>query len=65
MEDAEVELLGIRQMPHTGHERLPERPIISPFREDSVDRRVMDSRFALDILRHRQALPLHPRIEHP
>ncbi len=32
MEHAEIELLLCREMPHTGHKRLPERPIIGPFR---------------------------------
>jgi hypothetical protein len=31
MEHAEIELLFGREMPHTGHKRLPERPIIGPF----------------------------------
>jgi hypothetical protein len=37
MEDTEVELLRFGEMGHTGHKRLPERPIIGPFREDSVN----------------------------
>ena len=32
MEYAEIELLLGREMPDTGHERLPERPIIGPLR---------------------------------
>jgi len=65
MEHAQVELLGSGEMPHTGHKRLPEGPIISPSGKDFVDGRVMDSWFALGIGRHGQALPLHPRVEHP
>jgi hypothetical protein len=65
MQHADIEVLLGGEMRHTGDERLPERPIIGPFREDSVDRCVMDGRFALDIFRYEQALPLHPRIEHP
>ena len=52
-------------MPHTGDERLLERPIISPFGKGSVDGRVVDDWFALGVLRHGPALPLHPRLEDP
>jgi hypothetical protein len=38
---------------------------VGPFREDSVDRRVVDGRLALGILRDGQALPLHARIQDP
>src|SRR5262249_26168315 len=65
MEHAEIELLLCRQMPHTGHKRLPERPIIRPFGKDFVDRRVMNRWFPIGVLRHGQALPLHPRVEDP
>ena len=65
MEHAQVELLGFSEMPHTGHKRLPERAIIGPSGKDFVDGRVMDGGFALGIGRHGQALPLHPRVEHP
>src|SRR5438445_10044459 len=41
MEHADIELLLYREMPHTGHKRLPERPIIGPFGKDFVDGRVM------------------------
>ena len=37
MEDTEIELLLGREMPHTGHKRLPERPIIGPFGKNFVD----------------------------
>ena len=46
MQYAEVELLLDREMPHTGHKRLPERAIIRPFGKDFVDSRVMNHRFA-------------------
>jgi hypothetical protein len=65
MEYAEIKVLLGGEMRHTGEERLPERPIISPFREDPVDRGVMDGRFALGVLWDGEALPLHPRIEDP
>ena len=65
MEHADIEVLLDGEMRHTGDERLPERPIIGPFREDSVDCRVMDGRFALGVLRYGHALPLHPCIEDP
>src|SRR5215510_5537750 len=35
MEHAEIELLLDREMPHTGHKRLPERSIIRPFSRPS------------------------------
>jgi hypothetical protein len=54
-----------RQMPYTGHTRLPQRPSSSPFGKDCVDRRIVKSRFSMGVCRHRQALPLHPRIEDP
>ena len=65
MEHAEIELFLCREMPHTRHKRLPERPVIGPFGKDFVNGRVMNSRFAVGILWYGQALPLHPRVEHP
>ncbi len=65
MEHADIELLLDREMPHTGHKRLPERAIISPFGKDFVDGRVVNSRLALRVVWNGQALPLHPRIKHP
>src|SRR5262249_24548335 len=65
MEDTKIEVLLCRQMPHTGHKRLPQRPIIRPFRKDFVDRRVVDRRCPIGVSGHRQALPLHPRVEEP
>jgi hypothetical protein len=65
MEHAEIELFLGRQMPHTREERLPERPITSPFRQDFVDGRGMHGRFAVAICGYGQALPLPPRREHP
>jgi hypothetical protein len=58
-------MLLYRQMPHTGDEGLPERPIVRPFRKDFVDGRIVDGRLALGIMRYRQALPLHARIQDP
>ena len=52
MEYAEIELLLGREMPHTGHKRLPERPIISPFRKDFIDGRIVNNWFAMGVLRH-------------
>ena len=46
MEDTEVEVLLGRQMPHTGHKRPPQRPIIDPSGKDFVDGRVMNGWFA-------------------
>ncbi len=65
MEHTDIELLLGRAMRHTGDERLPERPIIGPLREDSVDSGRVYGRFALGIFRHGHALPLHPCVEHP
>src|SRR6266702_4263004 len=65
MEHAEIELLLDREMPHTGHKRLPERSIIRPFGKDFVDGRVVNGRLALGVVWYGQALPLHPCIEHP
>jgi len=39
MEHAEIELLLNREMPHTGHKRLPERAIIRPSGKDFGDGR--------------------------
>src|SRR5262249_37903418 len=65
MEHAEIELLRGREMPHTGYKRLPERPIIGPSGKDFVDRRIVNGRLALGVVRHGQTLPLHPGVEHP
>jgi hypothetical protein len=65
MEHTEVKVLRCRQMPYTGEERLPERPIIHPFGKDFVDTRIVHGGLALRIVRDRQALPLHPGVEHP
>ena len=45
MEHAQIEVLLGREMPHTGHKRPPQRPIIGPFGKDFVDGRVVDGRF--------------------
>ena len=39
MEPAQVEWLGFSEMPHTGHKRLPEGPILGPSGKDFVDGR--------------------------
>ena len=65
MEYAGIEVLLGCKMGHTGDGCLPQRPIIGPFREDSLDGRVMDDWVAMGICRYGQALPLHPRIENP
>src|SRR5882724_7719674 len=65
MEHAQIELSLCREMPHTGHKRLPERPVIGPFGKDFVDGRVVDGRLALGVVRHGQTLPLHPGVKHP
>jgi hypothetical protein len=65
MEHAEIKLLLGRQMPHTGHKRPPQRPIIGPFGKDFVHGRVVNGRLALGVVRHGQTLPLHPGVEDP
>jgi hypothetical protein len=65
MEDTDIELLLGREMPYTGHKRLPQRPIIRPFRKDFIDGRVVYRWCPIGLSRHGQALPLHPGVEHP
>src|SRR5947209_2135517 len=65
MEHTGIELFLGRQMPDTGHKRLPQRPIIGPSGKDFVDSRVVNRWFALGVFRDRQTLPLHPGVEHP
>jgi len=52
-------------MPPTGHKRLPERAIIHPCGKDFGDGRIVNGRLALGVVRHGQALPLHPGVEEP
>jgi len=52
MEHAGVEVLLDRKMLHTGEERVPERPIIGPFREDAINGRVVNGRLAMGVVRH-------------
>ena len=65
MEHTDIEVLLSGERGHTGHERLPKRPVIGRFGKDFVDRRVVDGRLAMGIFRYRQALPLHARIQDP
>jgi hypothetical protein len=65
MKDAYIEFLLVREMPHTSDKRLLERPIIGPFGKRSVDIGVVNVRLASGTFRDGQALPLHPRIQHP
>ena len=65
MEYPGVEVMLDREMPHTRHKGMPQRSIIGPSRKHFVDRRVMDSQLALGVVRDREALPLHPRIQDP
>ena len=64
MEHTGIELFRGRQMPHTGHKRLPQRSIIGPSGKDFVHGRVRDGWLALGVERHGQTLPLHPGVEH-
>jgi len=65
MEYPDVEVMLDREMPHTRHKGLPQRSIIGPSRKHFVDRRIVDGRLALGVVRDGQALPLHARVEHP
>src|ERR1700745_971337 len=65
MEHSKIELFLDREMPHTGYKRLPEGPVICPFGKHFVDSRIVDGRLTLGVLGYRQALPLHPCVEHP
>jgi len=65
MEHAEVKFLLIREMGHTGHERLPERPVLGQFGKDFVDGCVVNGWLAVGVVRNGQALPLHSSIQHP
>src|SRR3989442_15113369 len=42
MQHAGVEMFLFGEMGHTGHKRLPERPIIGPFGEDAVNGRIVN-----------------------
>jgi hypothetical protein len=60
MEHAEIKMLLVRQMPHTGHKRLLERPVIGPFGKGSVDVGVVDFGLASGVFGNGQALPALP-----
>jgi hypothetical protein len=65
MEHAEVKFLLVREMPDTGRKRLLERPVIGPCGKGAIDVGVVYGRLAMGVLRDWQALPRHPRLEHP
>ena len=65
MEEAESERLLGCEMPHTDPTRPPERASIRPSGKNCVDGRGRNGRCAVGILWYGQALPLHPRVEHP
>jgi len=65
MQDAQIELVLVRQMLHTGDKRLLKGAVVCPSGEDFVDGRVVDGRLAMGVFGHRQAFPLHPGIEDP
>jgi hypothetical protein len=60
-----IERLLVREMGYTGDERLLKRPIIGLVGKRSVDLGVMNVRLASGTFRDWQALPRHPRIQHP
>src|SRR6202795_1528199 len=59
MQDVEIKLAMLHQMPHAGDERLLERAIISPFREHLIDGRVVDQGGPVSRSGYWHALPLH------
>ncbi len=65
VEHAEIKLVVVRQMLHTGDEGLLKGAVIRPLGKDFVDRRVVDGRLAMGVCRYGQAFPLHARVEHP
>ena len=65
MQDAEIELVLIRQMPHTGDKSLLKGAVVGPSGEDFVDGRVMDGSMTVGVFGYGQALPLHPRVQQP
>ena len=65
MQDVEIKVVLLRQMPHAGDERLVERAVVSPFREHLVDGRVVDQGGPVARSGYWHALPLHTRIEDP
>ena len=66
MQDAEIEVALLRQIPHAGDECLIERAIVGPFCKHLVDGRVMDRQAVPSPASGcRQALPLHTRVEDP
>ena len=65
MQDVEIKVVLLRQMPHAGDERLVERAVVGPFREHLVDGRVVDQGGPVGRPGYWHALPLHTRIEDP
>ena len=65
MEHAEIALFLRREMPPTGHKRLPQRPGIGPCGKGPVDGGVVDGGCSIGVWRDGEPLPLHPRVEHP
>ena len=65
MQDAEIEAVLLRQMPHAGDEGLIKRAIVGPSGKHLVDGRVVDHGGSVICLGYWEALPLHTRIEHP
>ena len=65
MQDAEIEVALLRQIPHAGDECLIERAIVGPFCKHLVDGRVVDQGGPVTRIGYRHALPLHTRVEDP
>ena len=52
MQDAEIELVVIREMSHTGDEGMLKRAVIRPPGEDFIDRRIVDFSLAVAGFEH-------------
>ena len=63
MQNAEIELILLRQMFHTGDKGGGNGAIIGPLGEDFVDRGVVDFSLTVTIRGYGQGLPLHTSIE--
>ena len=65
MQDAQIELLMVSQMLHTGDEGMFERTVVRPFGKGSVDGGIVDLSLAMVVFGYRQTLPLHAGVEDP
>jgi hypothetical protein len=64
MEDAQAELVVLRQMPRSGDKGMRNRTVISPLGEDVVDGGVVDFGLALASCWHGETRPWHAGVQH-